>query len=156
MKTLVVDLGCADHGHVNSLEMLARVFRPEHIYGFDPSPSITEGETEIEGVPVTLKRSAAWLHDGTVLYTENGWGSRIGEGPHEVECFDFSRWLKKLKRPRTEIIVKVDIEGAEYPLLEDMIARGTDKLVSQFFVEWHGDDEPLRSRLTPPVRWWWM
>lgn len=150
---VVVDLGCLERNGANSLATLADEYKPDRIYGFDPT-LLVPGKAKVHGVPVILSQKAAWTHDGTVLFHEDGTASRIGAYGSEVECFDFSAWLKKLKAD--EIIVKMDIEGAEVALIERMIEDGTDALLSELLVEWHGAGEHLEEQLHCPVRRWWM
>jgi FkbM family methyltransferase len=149
---IVVDLGCFPHRDEISLEPLARQYRPDLLYGFDPWPGLVEGEFDIAGTRVVLARRAAWIEDGeiefarvprfrawnsTVMRAKNSRGEWSGSGEIiRVPCFDFSSWLRKLpERP----IVKMDIEGAEFPVLERMLEDGTDALVTELLVEWHDD-----------------
>jgi hypothetical protein len=67
---IVVDLGCADRGEWFSLEALADKYRPDRIYGFDPSATLNLRRKRINGIPVTLERKAAWLHDGTITFDD--------------------------------------------------------------------------------------
>ena len=148
---IVVDLGCAPHHGINSLRALARKYEPGHIYGFDPCIR-KDRETTARNIPVTLTRSAAWLYDGTVIFHEDGWASRVAEYGDYVPCFDFSAWLRTMRK-RDKLIVKMDIEGAEVQLLERMKEDGTDGLVDELLVEWHG---ATGRGLRCPVREWWM
>ncbi len=76
-----------------------------------------------------------------------------------VPCFDFSAWLRTLPEPP---IVKFDVEGAEFPILERMVETGADALVKELLVEWHDDkmvDFPARkasllAQLRCPVASW--
>jgi hypothetical protein len=43
--------------------------------------------------------------------------------------------------------VKVDVEGAEFPILEHLHEQGTDALVAELLVEWH--DEKMADDLAP-------
>ena len=155
MTPVVVDLGCLSRNGADSLAALAEEYRPERIYGFDPSPELNETCVEHAGVPVTLRQSAAWTRDGTVAFVEQGSSSRIARGGAEVPCFDFSAWLKLLKQTRPNVVVKMDIEGAEVPVLQHMIREGTHELVDELLVEWHGSGEHLESYF-PNVRRWWL
>lgn len=155
----VVDLGCADHGASFSLHALIEEYAPDRVFGFDPSPLVNDTVVSMNGVPVSARRAAAWLYDGEVSYTAAGTGSRIGDGDGEVPCFDFSAWLRDTAGDGDRVIVKMDVEGAEYELLERMLEDGTDQLVSELIVEWHGPTdrrEQILARLTCPVREWWM
>lgn len=54
-----------------------------------------------------------------------------------VQAINFGSYLKeKLKRYRT-IIIKMDIEGAEYSVLNDLIDRGLAKNINVIFCEFH-------------------
>jgi len=68
----------------------------------------------------------------------------IQERPYEVPAIDFSRWLKEVVARHTEadgskpfVVVKMDIEGAEYAVLEQLVHDGTITLVSELMVEFH-------------------
>ena len=154
--TLVVDLGCSDReGRWPSLTVLADRFKPDFIYGFDPSPSLNYRQRRINGIPCELRRTAAWTYDGLIRFDDSHVHSRngtigvgppiddrtcnpgrigmIGEGTKYVTCFDFSAWLAN----HGAAIVKMDIEGSEYGILEKLVHDGTHKLLERLLVEWH-------------------
>lgn len=54
-----------------------------------------------------------------------------------VGCLDFSKFLRVLFREEDNLIVKFDIEGAEFDVLDKMIADKTILLVDTIYVEWH-------------------
>ena len=151
MARTVVDLGCYDHGGTcDSLAELTAKYQPSRVYGFDPHPELKEATFATAGTSYVVRRRAAWLYDGEVSFFPNGTGSRLG-GDLSVPCFDFSAWLAKLKG---DIVLKMDVEGSEYGLLDRMRRDGTDRLVSELLVEWHGP--PAETELACPVREWWM
>lgn len=163
---VVVDAGCYDWGgHMPSLPTLARTYKPDVLYGFDACSLLREGVGKTAGVRTILRRQAVWTHDGVVPFIDykltpqihhpiGGVGNHVGEGP-DVLCFDFARWLREIAATYDRIIVKLDIEGAEVPVLEHVIAEEADLLIDELLVEWHGDDSPL-ARLRCPVKAWWM
>jgi FkbM family methyltransferase len=151
--TIVVDLGCKDYGSQDSVASLVDEYKPDRLYGFDPHPNLEETVTWSDGVRVELRRQAAWLNDGLIPFHENITRSQVGTGDYQVPCFDFSAWLANLDE---HVILKMDVEGAEYELLERMLADGTDKLIDELVIEWHEDDRGLASRLSCPIRQWWM
>jgi FkbM family methyltransferase len=174
MTSIVVDLGCADRGEWFSLEALAEKYRPDILYGFDPSPSLNLRRKKIGGVPVKLERKAAWIHDGTITFDDeriHGRALRIGVGPSNpslgrigtigtgstvADCFDFSAWLAE----HGPAIVKMDIEGAEYALLAKLLADNTARLMSELIIEWHDTpDVGLVDHLEAhgvTIKDWWM
>lgn len=150
--SVVVDLGCHDHGKWNSLEILNELFQPKIIYGFDPSPKLDTSITEVDGTPVVLERKAAWIEDGEARFSDGDLGVLREDGELTVECFDFAVWLEK----NGPCAVKMDIEGAEYSLLAHLARTGAHKQMSYLFVEWHDwvQDELISGLECPVVRWW--
>jgi FkbM family methyltransferase len=68
----------------------------------------------------------------------------IQETLYEVPAIDFSRWVKEMVARHTEengskpfVVLKMDIEGAEYAVLEELVRDGTMKLISELLVEFH-------------------
>jgi hypothetical protein len=158
---LVVDLGCKSWpGERNiSIDPIIAVFKPTVLYGFDPHPELTEGIYTEGSSTVILARRAAWIVDGSIPYAPNENRSAVEEeGTHRVPCFDFSMWLRTL--PACEVIVKMDIEGSEYPIVEKLHEDGTDALISLLLVEWHtgwdahGHERPRPPSLRCPLEKW--
>jgi|SRR6185436_634027 len=54
---------------------------------------------------------------------------------YTVDCFDFADYIKYIKKHR--IYLRMDIEGAEYPVLIKMIKDGMMERVEFLEVEWH-------------------
>ncbi len=153
----VIDLGSETHGYEESLFTLIERFKPQRVFAFDPL-----GPTDmasVRGVEIIRSASAAWTFDGEL---EFGIGAQelmnatalkekrfSGEWQQviTVSCFDFSQFLTRFAEP---VVVKMDIEGAEYDILDKMIADGTDRKVSFLMVEWHdhkcGDEPAYRDR----------
>lgn len=70
--------------------------------------------------------------------------SNVDPGTYEtVPVVDLSRWLRETVRPEDDVTLKVDIEGAEYDLLEKLLADGTIALVDRLYCEWHRHKVPI-------------
>ena len=70
------------------------------------------------------------VHDGsTALLGKSPRHASAGvidyEHPLEVPSLDFSAWLKRTFSPADAITLKMDIEGAEYRVLDKMLRDGT-------------------------------
>ena len=129
------------------------------LFAIEPNPallpSIAHQAAKIQRL-VTIIAAAAWVKDGTVplfqstrhesstviegktTHQDLGWPPIDYSRSTEVPCFDFSEWLSKNFRGTT-LVVKMDIEGAEYLVLRKMLADGSLRLVDQLFCEWHAD-----------------
>lgn len=106
---------------------------------------------------MTVSDRAVWTHDGTIdLFLGHHESSTLLPGkwvppvydndqqidytkPVVVPCLNFSNWLGKTFATGDDLIVKMDIEGAEYPVLRKMLADDTLRLVSVLYIEWHYD-----------------
>lgn len=135
---VVVDLGCKNWGGEDeSLNKLIDRFHPDLYFGFDPHPEITEGVTRIGDTTVIICNKAAWISCGTQTFRESGISSRvINGGSWQVETFDVSSFLRSL--PECELIVKMDMERAEYPVLGQLLSDGTHERIDKLLIEWHG------------------
>ena len=132
-----------------------KVFRQKYdmryeyfIFSFEANPLFTENFPHFDRH--MLCKKAVWIYDGYVdFYIDNSKkraGSTImkektsgdlDSNPIRVECIDLSRFIEKSFKPEDEIILKLDIEGAEYQVLNKMIEDGTMSYIDQLFIEWH-------------------
>lgn len=56
-----------------------------------------------------------------------------------VEAFDFVDWLLRKVRPSDFVVVKMDVEGTEIRLIEELVRRGAICLIDELFMECHFD-----------------
>jgi FkbM family methyltransferase len=79
--------------------------------------------------------------DGSSLLKEkkhpSGFKENDLDNPLKAYAFDFSAWVLNNFSPDDYIIVKMDIEGAEYGVLAKMIADGALDYVNELYIEWH-------------------
>jgi hypothetical protein len=83
--------------------------------------------------------------------TRGEWDAEV----REVPCFDLAAFIRDL--PPGEIVLKLDAEGAEIPLLEHLHAAGMDERLTLLLVEWHdavmtGDYGARRAMLEAALR----
>lgn len=89
---------------------------------------------------------ASTIVQGKVELEELGWPQIDYEKPEPVPCFDFSQWLLRNFFEDDEIVLKVDIEGAEYQVLTKMLIDGSIDLVTTLRCEWHKNRFPHISQ----------
>ena len=56
----------------------------------------------------------------------------------KVKAIDFGQWLSRTYSKDDVVYVKLDIEGAEYAVLEHMLQDGSLSRVDRLYVEFHG------------------
>lgn len=126
------------------------------------------------GRPAQVIPRAAWTSSGNRLFYGTGNGeAAVGaslnpshnNGVHSVlkpqarrvPTFDLGRFLRstfpqKPSRPNPCVVMKMDIEGAEIPVLNHLIKCGAIRRLQAVYVEWHspylraGDREKVRRK----------
>ena len=59
------------------------------------------------------------------------------KNPLKVPSIDFSKWIKKTFKKSDYIVVKMNVEGAEYEVFEKMLADNTLEYINEIYVQWH-------------------
>lgn len=129
------------------------------IYVFEPSPDLPIKDILANySVPIKLSKTAAWIKDGTMPFwtSERNNASFIDGTSYtgapkkkiRVKTIDFSKFVADL--PEAYIILSMDIEGSEYPVLEKMLKDNTIDKINLLDIEFHhrfmGDKTDLDSR----------
>ncbi len=144
---IVIDLGCAVLGH-DSVNHLIDRFHPRLLLGYDPWPEMEEGVFDKNGTTVVLNQSAAWTHTGLISYVKDWWASYVTEEPIPIEnrtlvpCFDLAALVIALPKP---VVLKLNCEGAEYPLLDKLHGLALDATLERCLVQWH-DEKRIKLR----------
>lgn len=155
------------------------------VYAFEPDPHAADLlRNKVAGFDnVTVIEAAAGTQDGqATLYRKKGFGSEPDRATKssslfseksnvteadavQIEICDFVAFLTGLGHDVA--LTKIDIEGAEVPLFEALLASGAAKRLRRVFVETHERSLPqlaartaaLKSALTvqtvPSVNWDW-
>jgi FkbM family methyltransferase len=144
MEQIFVDLGA----HKGSYSVYVRDNYPDfNIFAFEADPKKAERLSQILGINFVPK--AAWLFDGEVDFYRDVKGGSKGstlmqnktsgkvdyKHPLLIPCVDFSSWISDHKN--ANLIVKMNIEGAEFPLLEHMYKEDTLKYIRVLVCAWH-------------------
>ena len=129
------------------------------IYAFEANPEFdkildeTRKQVSLKHKVNLYNQTAAWTYDGTIdfyLDTVNQnnhfWGSslnknhpdvvRSGSVKVSVKCMDIAGIIKQYKLDDL-VVIKMDIEGAEYDLLLDFIKKDVLQLVDFMAIEFH-------------------
>lgn len=122
---------------------------------------------ELSDLPfVKVKNKAVWVHTGkvqfnrTVMHKDGRPGNEknmgvayIDEGSSvlglnsgdvrscvqdimDVECVDISEIINKYD-PEDYILIKMDVEGAEFELVRKLLNDGTIQNINDIYIEWH-------------------
>eukprot|EP00906_Rhabdomonas_costata_P035029 RCo049247 len=102
---------------------------------------------------VSFRTQAVWISDGRVWASMGKMASlrAAGDGfkfnrtrpllgrkrPVSVPSIDFSRYLRETFTLSDFVVVKMDIEGAEYQIIPKLLQEGTVDLIDELFLECH-------------------
>jgi hypothetical protein len=124
-------------------------------YAFECSPALAAFDY---GPDVNVVRAAAWTHfgelpfylskvkqdwvEGSTVFKNKITGNIDSEHPFMVPCMNFSTWLlsnfkDRAIAPSDYIVVKMNVEGAEYELIPHLINSGAIHLISELHIQWH-------------------
>lgn len=131
------------HGKGLSLFKRTREYKDDFlVYAFDPSTDHKSTEKFI------FSKNAVWIYDGTIKFHKSsrrkGQANGLYHNPmarkeiiEEVPCIDFSRWIIKTFNRNDNIILKMDIEGAEKDVLKKMVEDGSIDYIKIAYIEPH-------------------
>lgn len=123
---------------------------------FEPNPKFYNS---YDNANMMLIKKAVWIEDTTLPFYVSKDEQEIASSllqeklckvnrqkipyfktePIIVECIDFSKWLRETIKPYCKVTLKLDIEGAEYAVINKMLIENTISLVNELYVEFHLD-----------------
>lgn len=126
------------------------------IYSFEANPElIPELLKKYNGVNILSK--AIWINDGHINFyigTESTLSSsvikdkttgKLNKIPINIPCVDFSKWCTENFKKEDYVVLKLDIEGAEYEVLDKMLKDNSISLIDVLYIEFHN----IRVHINP-------
>lgn len=120
------------------------------IHSFEPVKACIERLKSYQSnANFKLHPYAAWIHDGEVSLFEDQdslrlYGSSIIETKNnvavvgnKVPCIDISNWIDKSFQSEDIVVLKLDVEGAEYAIIDRLIETGVIEKINTLYVEFH-------------------
>lgn len=144
---IFVDLGAYDGRSVRAFE---RVRNVERAYLWEPNEFMNPGHTSCQS---HIIRAAAWVEDGKqpMYLSTPPCGKGKGQGstlikekttgyleyghPVMTETRDFAEWLDGFSGQ--DIVVKMNVEGAEYQIIEHLAAQSVLDVPIEWYISWH-------------------
>lgn len=145
-------IDCGGHDGCSVVQFL--LSRPDYdVITFEANPELWG---YYKNLPTTLIRKAVYDYDGEIEFIVDpidADGSSLIKSKKIdftdkvknedcpliiVPCVDLSRFVREKSFEYQEIILKLDVEGAEYAILDKMLRDDTLKFVSKLYAEFHG------------------
>lgn len=148
MRKAFIDLGAGSGDDIKGFYQLDKSHADWEIFAFEPNPTRTKGIKQ-QYPNANVFTAAAGVSDGTMkLYLGNHPNTSslkiekksINKNKYlNVEVIDLVRWMKAEFCEDDQIIMVIDIEGAEYDLLERLREEGMWSWINELYVEFHGE-----------------
>lgn len=151
IKHVFIDLG-SHYGKVIRKFIDSKLYNKDFIiHAFEPNTNIPNSVFLQYPEMVIIHKEAAWINDGELdlfihpnphsegssICKEKITGGLNKNNPIKIKCIDFSKWLNENFSIEDDIILKMNIEGAEYTLLPKMIESGSIKLIKKLYLFHH-------------------
>jgi len=151
MRKIFCDLGSWDG---TSVRYFRKHYDPNHEYEvicFEPLPENIEKLNKIEGITI-IPSAVSYYYGKALFYTglsQSGslykakrTGGLDGKTAIEVDVISFPEWFMENivheSAPYVpEITIKMNIEGAEYAIIDSMDHLGLLPFVNRWFINWH-------------------
>lgn len=143
MRKVFIDCGAHNGNSVRSFREHYPGAEEFEIFSFEPNRELA-GCWPITGV--LFYNKAVWIKDGQITFYKKGTsqgctvnkfkGKRYPD-KDEVDCIDLSKWMRKQFEPEDHIVLKMDIEGAEYAVIEKLVRDKTITYVNELHGELH-------------------
>lgn len=149
MRKIFIDGGGNDG---SSIELFIQQYPGAHefeIHSFEPHPEMFKELSSKATESVKVYKLALSDKEGNADFflSKTTFGSTLNEskqtggigrnGKINVKTVDLSSFLVENFTQEDYIVLKLDIEGAEYPVLSKLINTGTIKYINKLYGEWH-------------------
>lgn len=146
MRKVFIDIGAYDGDSIISFRKKIQDANEFEIHAFEANPKLWH---HFDGMDVMLHKKAVWVKDGEIDFfiAEDQTGSTLidtkttGEvnynNPIKVQGIDINKWIKDNFQLEDRIILKMDIEGAEFEVVPYMIKEGSIKYLDEIWLETH-------------------
>jgi len=153
------------------------------IHMFEPNTRNWEQERMEMAKKISLFAECVYVHSVAIWHTEEKRDFYVGidefgdlgstlikekeekldwDNPLSVQCIDIRKFLKDTFDPADLVMLKLDIEGAEYDVLPELLKDGEAMIIlKSLFVEWHPNFLPDKAAAVMPtimaqINYWHM
>jgi FkbM family methyltransferase len=167
-KKVFIDAGANIGQSIENFIKNWQNWREFEIHSFEANPRLVRYFDKYKDIEnINFYNKAVWINDGSVEFylcnsgncSSSVVGSKITGNldkiPTIIPCIDISNFIKNRYKKEDYIILKIDIEGGEYELVQHMIDNKTFEYVDVLYIEFHNrkvgktkqDDEFLLNEM---------
>lgn len=174
MRKIFIDAGAHEGCSVRKFRREIDKKLEYYVYSFEIDPYFLNRFKDMKNH--TFINKAVWVRDGKkefyvsrerlkaggTLMPKKKSGRLDKKNPITVKTIDFSQWVARTLSKDDYIILKMDIEGAEYQVLSKMIKDGVFSYINELLIEWHyakiklpiSEHNKLVEQIHIPIKKW--
>jgi len=159
MKKIFLDCGTHYGEGLTTFISMFNMDNEWEIYSFEPNKYLWEGHfNQNENENIKYINKAIHVNNDLISFNiaypntdaSSIYKNHIGDNFYEtlqVKCLDLSQFILDNFSKDDYIVIKMDIEGAEYGVLRKMIADNSISYINELFVEFHShkDDNAIKE-----------
>jgi FkbM family methyltransferase len=148
MRKVFIDCGAWTG---DSVEVFRKYYKDYEIFAFECHPDLKDNLKRMsKDLGFNFVDKAVWIKDekislflgkGSLTQSTTVFSSKKKyidrDNPVEIYAIDFSKWILNMFDRDDYIVCKMNIEGAEYPVLDKMIKDDSIDYVNKLFISWH-------------------
>ena len=148
MKVVFVD--CGAHKGQSIIKARKIYGNDIFVHSFEVIPILSEklNKEYIDDSRIKVYNNAVWIDNSVksihISKTKSSWGNSLYDRfdlndtiKIDVQCIDFTKWVSENINLNDYNILKLDIEGAEYEVLNKMMDTNTLEYFNELVGEWH-------------------
>lgn len=180
-NSVYIDAGGHGGQSIDRFKNMMGAIPNARIYSFECHPRCYEKLKSYATDNIIVSNKAVWIEDGEIDFyldmldktTDRGFpgqastisktkmergieGQFTNDSLIKVPCIDFSKWIKTNLNKSDYIFLKMDIEGAEYEVLDRMIETGAINYLDDLDIEFHwhkiGLDKNIHDELVDKLK----
>ncbi len=151
MKKVFIDAGANRGQSIDNFIKHWPDWQEYDIHSFEANPRLVQHFKRFDNMPnIQFYNKAVWLTDDTVEFYLDGTSQQYGSSiigtkisgnldkiPTIVPSVDIANFIQSKYSKDDYIILKLDIEGGEYELIEYMVDTNTFEYIDEFYLEFH-------------------
>jgi len=122
----------------------------------DSAVWICDGKIDLYVDERAFSKTQGYLGQGSSLFRDKKTGNLNKEHPIKVKCIDFGQWILKTFDKDDYIILKMNIEGSEYKVLNKMLKDDAIDYINKAYISFHykkiGLDEKIHNNLIKKLK----
>eukprot|EP00249_Psilotum_nudum_P021466 c28114_g1_i1 orf=717-2408(+) len=152
-KRFYVDVGAGDFdSSIGSwfMKHYPKASTEFNIFAIEPNRSLEASYThhsDVEFLPYLawIKNESVTLQTSWALDSPSVSRASLEESTVKVQGLDFSEWLKRTVSVDNFVVVKMDVGGFEFELLQQLFETGAICLIDELFLECHSNNTAIYS-----------